>query len=161
MPPPTSLIRSVSSATRRAAGPIVCPGDDLAGPVSAPEGLGLPAHWPSAWPSLWRPIRDRAIFVLLTSALVVLGLARFGDLGLAWWVALLPLSLLVGPLSRPGRARRTIQRAAQRRTLNVRASADELCVTARRRSVTAWVASDGGVTYQVGRFQRGEARSWR
>jgi len=102
------------------------------------------------------------VVVALTVGLVLVGLAGFGDLGLSWWVAALPLLALLGPATRPIRVRRAIQRAAERRTLNVRASADELCVSVPRRSVTARVTPAGGVTYGVRRIgDRKGARSWR
>lgn len=125
------------------------PGDDHVVPVSSPHPVQLPQRWPSAWPSLWPGVRDRTVFVAVTVSLTVLGLARFGDLGLAWWVALLPLVLLIGPLTRPSRARRAIQRAARQRTLNVRESGNELLVSVPRRSVTARVAANGAVTYRT------------
>ena len=107
----------------------------------------LPDRWPSAWPSLWRPVRDRAFFVGATTVLVLLGLARFGDLRLGWWVALLPLTLMIGPVTRPARVRRAIRRAAERRMLCVEVFADGMSVRTRRRTVTARVATDGTVTY--------------
>lgn len=112
---------------------------------------GLPEAWPSAWPSLWRPVRDRAVLVGAMVVLTLVGLARFGDLGLSWWVALLPLVLLAGPVSRPARVRGAIRRAAADRTLRVRTTESGLWVTARRRSVAAMVSADGSVRYQAGR----------
>lgn len=131
--------------------------------MSSPDSERLPLHWPSAWPSMWPALRDRLVVVALTSGLVVAGLARFGDLGLSWWVALVPFVALVGPLTRPVRFRRAIQRAAVRRTLNVQYSTDGLCVSVPRRHITARVAGDGGVTYGVrclGERRKG-APSWR
>lgn len=115
--------------------------------MSEPANPRLPTHWPSAWPSLWRPVRDRALFVAGTTILVLLGLARFGDLGLSWWVALLPLALMAGPVTRPARVRRAIRQAAEQRMLSVQVSEDGLSVSTRRRSVTARMAPDGTVTY--------------
>lgn len=92
-------------------------------------------------------MRDRAVFVAATMVLVLLGLARFGDLRLGWWVALLPLVLLIGPVTRPARVRRAIRRAAQRRMLSVHVCANGLSVTTRSRTVTASVDADGTVTY--------------
>lgn len=45
-------------------------------------------------------LRNRLVFVGLTCALTLLGLFLYGEPRLTWWVALLPLLLLVGPLAR-------------------------------------------------------------
>lgn len=76
--------------------------------------IRVPAQWPSAWAHLWQPARDRAVFVGLVVLLTVIGVVFTGDLVKEWWVPLVPLVLLTGPVSRPGRVRRTLQRAATR-----------------------------------------------
>lgn len=119
-------------------------------PLSPPSGHpGLPDRWPSAWPSLWPGVRDSVAVVALTMVLTLVGVFRFGDPALSWWVALLPLLLLIGPLTRPARVRRTIRRATEQRTLRVRQSGDTLWISAGRRRVGARVDPDGAVTYRA------------
>jgi len=109
----------------------------------------LPAgRWPSAWPDLWRPVRDRAVFALLTVVLTLTGTALFGDLGWSWWLALLPLVLLVGPVLRPGRVRRRFEQAAARNRLRVHAhGAGWRAQPPGRLHVVALLSPDGAAHY--------------
>lgn len=116
----------------------------------AGPGPDLPAgRWPSTWPALWRPVRDRAVLAGATVLLTLIGIGWLGDLGLSWWVPLLPLLLLIGPLSRPGRVRRRFERAATRGRLVVapHRSGWQLQPAAGRRDVLAVVGYDGGLRY--------------
>ncbi|MBA2415111.1 MAG: hypothetical protein H0V64_04320 [Geodermatophilaceae bacterium] len=113
-------------------------------------GPALPSgRWPSTWPALWRPVRDRAIFVGVTVVLTLAGTAQFGDLGLSWWVPLLPLVLVLGPVTRPARVRRRFERAAARNALSVQSHRRgwQLHPPGRRGNVVALVSGDGELTY--------------
>jgi len=115
--------------------------------VSSPA---LPdGRWPSAWPALWRPVRDRAVFVGATVLLALVGIAFLGDLRLGWWVAFLPLVLLVGPVSRPARVRRRFERAAAQGRLDVqrRGHGWRLLPPGRSGNVVVLVSYDGELTY--------------
>jgi len=80
-------------------------------PSPPAEAVPLPAHWPSPWPHLYRPVRDRAVFVLTVIVLTTVGLIVAGDPAAQWWAIALPLLLLIGPATRPGRARMALHRA--------------------------------------------------
>lgn len=43
-------------------------------------------------------LRDRAVFAVALLAFLVLGIVVVGDLSAQWWVLLLPVALLVGPV---------------------------------------------------------------
>lgn len=106
-------------------------------------------RWPSTWPALWRPVRDRALFVGGTVLLTLLAIASLGDLGLSWWFASMPLVLLIGPLTRPGRVRRRFERAAAHDRLRMRRYGPgwQLSPRERRANVVAIVSDDGGLSY--------------
>lgn len=98
-------------------------------PGSEPSDVTpLPAHWPSPWSHLYRPVRDRAIFVLMVMVLTAIGLVVAGDPAAQWWAIALPLLLLIGPATRPGRARMALRRAiaaGRARTLSGRLAVGE------------------------------------
>lgn len=100
--------------------------------MSRPPGTG-PARWTSAWPSLRGSVLAGVATTVLTVPLTLAGTVWLGDLSRAWWVALLPLPLLVVPLSRPARTRAAFVRAAARGTLQVRTDIDGQTVLAGRR----------------------------
>lgn len=74
--------------------------------------LAVPESWPTAWRHLWPTALDRAGFVGAVVVLTAIGIAATGDLSVQWWAVVLPLALLPGPVSRPYRVRRSLQRAA-------------------------------------------------
>lgn len=116
----------------------------------AASGPTLPTgRWPSTWPALWRPVRDRAVFVVVTVVLILVGTALLADFGLSWWVSLLPLLLMIGPLTRPGRVRRRFERAAARDRLRVQPHRQgwQLRLPERAGNVVALVTYDGTVSY--------------
>ncbi len=43
-------------------------------------------------------LRDRAVFAVALLAFLVLGIVVVGDMSAQWWVLLLPVALLVGPV---------------------------------------------------------------
>lgn len=110
----------------------------------------LPDRWPSAWPSLWRPVRDRAAFAVPAALLTALGLGWLGDLSLTWWVPLLPLLLLAGPLTRPGRVRRSFDRASADGSLTVVDDRAGVLVWGSGRTVAAEVTAGGAIRYLDG-----------
>lgn len=71
----------------------------------------LPARWPSPWRHLYRPVRDRAVFVVMVMVLTTIGLFGLGDPAAQWWAIVLPLLLLIGPVSKPARVRTALHRA--------------------------------------------------
>jgi hypothetical protein len=79
-----------------------------------PPGLPVPMRWPPAWRHLWPAVARRAVFAGTTMALTAVGLLVAGDVDAQWWLPLLPAVLLAGTAGRPGRVRRTLQRAARR-----------------------------------------------
>lgn len=125
--------------------------------VANEQGPALPpGRWPSTWPALWRPVRDRAVFVGGTVLLTLTGTALLGDLGLSWWVPLIPLLLLIGPVTRPHRVRRAFERAAGRRELSVapRGSGWRVQPAERHGGVIALVSEDGALVYVDARARR-------
>jgi len=74
----------------------------------------IPARWPSAWPYLSRAVYRRARFVLAVAVLTAVGIVVTGEPGVQWWIPLLPVVLLAGPVRRPGGLRRVFERAARR-----------------------------------------------
>lgn len=78
------------------------------------ESVAIPVRWPSAWPYLSHLVYRRARFVLAVVLLTAAGIVLTGEPGAQWWVPLLPVVLLVGPVRRPGRLRRAFERAARR-----------------------------------------------
>lgn len=85
---------------------------DLDPMPGGPTVAELPAHWPSPWPHLYRPVRDRAVFVLMVMVLTTIGLIWLGDPAAQWWAIALPLLLLIGPASKPSRVRMALHRAS-------------------------------------------------
>jgi hypothetical protein len=83
---------------------------DPGGPPTVAE---LPAHWPSPWPHLYRPVRDRVVFVVMVMVLTTVGLIALGDPAAQWWAIVLPLLLLIGPVSKPARVRMALRRASE------------------------------------------------
>lgn len=121
------------------------PHDDFGS--TEPEGIPVPTHWPSAWPHLWHATRDRAVFVAAVIALTVIGIVGAGDLQAQWWVPLLPLVLLAGPATRPGRVRRALQNCTARgrlRTMPGRLQPGP--VTSRGQTVRLITSSGASVT---------------
>jgi len=57
-------------------------------------------------PSTWQVVGARVVFAVGTALLTLAGTAFVGDLRLSWWVSLLPLMLLIGPLTSAARVRR-------------------------------------------------------
>ncbi len=107
-----------------------------------------PGRWPSTWSALWRPVRDRAVFVSGTALLTLVGTALLGDIGLSWWICLLPLLFLVGPLTRPGRVRRRFERAAAQNRLRVQPYQEGWQLhPPGRADVVALLTHDGTVSY--------------
>lgn len=104
--------------------------------------MTLPERWPSAWPALRRDVGGGVATVVLTAVLTSIGTWSFGDPARAWWVGLLPLLLLVVPLSRPARYRAAFVRARLRGTVR---NADGEVRVGRRR---ARVEPDGTVQYR-------------
>lgn len=90
------------------------PLDPYGGDDTRPTEFRIPDRWPSAWPHLWRPARDRMVFVLAVMALTTAGIIALGEPAGEWWVPLVPAVLLIGPVTRPGRARRELRRACRR-----------------------------------------------
>lgn len=133
------------------------PPDLTAGSDTAGGDYALPAYWPSAWPSLGGRVALSAVFPLVACAVATVVIALTGVLIEAWWVAALPLLLLIAPLSLPSRTRSAIQRAGDRRQLHVTSTPRGLLVRSSRRRrgcPTAIVEPlyDGGfaVSYHVG-----------
>lgn len=85
----------------------------------SPDDPVIPRRWPSAWPYLSHGVYKRAAFVAVTAVLTAVGIAATGDLTVQWWIPLLPAVLLVGPVLRPVRLRRRLERAAAGRNLAV------------------------------------------
>jgi len=108
-----------------------------------------PGRWPSTWPALWGGVRDRAVFVGAIVVLTLAGTALLGDLGVSWWVPFVPLLLMIGPATRPGRVRRRFERAAARKELSVHGHRDgwRLRPGGRRGHVVALISRNGEVTY--------------
>jgi hypothetical protein len=123
-------------------------------PDPAPERwtVALPADWPSAWPHLYGPVRDRALFVLTVMVLTTIGLIVAGDPGAQWWAIALPLLLLIGPASKPARARRALCRAVE--TGRVRTLPGQLVVA--ERPTTVWLrpaTGDPELPLHIGRVE--------
>ena len=125
---------------------------------SAGDGCALPSYWPSAWPSLRGRVALAVVFPLVTCVVASVIFVLTGVLLVAWWVAALPLLLLIAPLTLPSRARAAIQDASDRQDLRVTPAAGGLVVQSPRRRrgtrPTALVEAtpDGGfeVRYRVG-----------
>ena len=110
---------------------------DPAGGWNASE---LPAQWPTPWPHLYRPLRDRAVFVLMTMVLTTIGLFIAGDPAAQWWAIALPLLLLIGPATCPLRARAALRRAVENG--RARTAAGRLIVGERGEAV--WLQTSSG-----------------
>jgi hypothetical protein len=96
----------------------------------------LPAHWPSPWPHLYRPVRDRAVFVVMVMVLTTVGLVGLGDPAAQWWAIALPLLLLIGPVSKPARVRMALHRASG----NGRIQTQPGRLAVAERATTVWLA---------------------
>src|SRR2546423_8592386 len=107
-------------------------------PGGLPTVAELPAHWPSPWPHLYRPVRDRAVFVVLVMVLTTIGLIALGDPAAQWWAIALPLLLLTGPLSKPARVRMALHRGSGSGRIHTQLGR----LAAAQRATTVWV-SDG------------------
>lgn len=84
-----------------------------------PQHPGLPQSWPSAWPSLAKQAFMGAILPIVAAVVVLVVLLLTKTLEQAWWVALIPLLLLIWPLSLPGRVQRVMQEASDDGRLEV------------------------------------------
>ena len=123
--------------------------------VPARPDLGLPEHWPSAWPSLRGQVALGAVLPVLAAVLTLAGEIWLGIADIAWWLPLLPLILLIGPLTRPARIRRLVDTADRRGRLQVTvATLGLLAVVPGRRGrarVTVEVLPAGRVVYRTRR----------
>ncbi|PRZ41982.1 hypothetical protein CLV47_107110 [Antricoccus suffuscus] len=117
----------------------------------------LPTHWPSAWSSLRGRIAVSAVFPVVTCAVAVVIMVFTGVLVEVWWIAALPLLLLIGPLTLPARTRAAMQSAYEKHELQVTTAQVGLVVrTPRKRrgvrpDATVVPGRDGGyaVTYYL------------
>lgn len=87
--------------------------------MTANGGEVLPTHWPSAWSSLRGRVAVSAIFPVVACAVAVLIMVLTGVLVHVWWIAALPLLLVIGPLTLPGRTRAAVQSAYDGHELQV------------------------------------------
>lgn len=84
-----------------------------------PSNSALPATWPSAWPSLAKNVALGAVAPVAAAVVVLVILLVTKSLSTAWWVVLLPLLLLLWPLSLPARVRKVMQDATDTGRLEV------------------------------------------
>lgn len=124
------------------------------GPDPAPAWRGgLPSQWPSAWPSLGRRVAVASVVPIVVALVALAVVAIVGVLPSAWWVPLIPLVLLVGPLTLPGRVRSAMQGASDAKTLVVTVAPLGLLVRtpapARLVRPSAEVTSAGRVRYSL------------
>lgn len=84
-----------------------------------PSNSALPSPWPSAWPSLAKNVALGAVLPIVAAVVVLVILLLTKSLSTAWWVLLLPMLLLLWPLSLPARVRKVMQDAADSGRLEV------------------------------------------
>ena len=96
-------------------------------------GPALPTRWPSAWPSLRKQALIGSIFPIAVCVVAVIVLTLTTVLTESWWIAALPLLLLIWPLSLPSRARSVIQKASDRQRLQLTAAQSGLIAQAPRK----------------------------
>lgn len=118
--------------------------------MTAHGGAALPTHWPAAWSSLRGRVAVAVIFPVVACVVAVVIMVLTGVLVHVWWIAALPLLLLIGPLTLPSRTRSAMQSAYDEHELRVATAQVGLVVRAprKRRGVrpgaTVVATYDGG-----------------
>lgn len=101
--------------------------------MTANSGAALPTHWPSAWSSLRGRVVVAAVFPVVACVVAVVVMLFTAVLVHVWWIAALPLLLLIGPLTLPARTRAAMQSAYDEHELQVTTAQVGLVVRAPRK----------------------------